>query len=315
MEIRRQVPLLHEDPREEDPHVKRTQNGVAGANIRLRVGRMNSFPIDDADLGYVDRGAGEPVLLVHAGVFSDWFLPVSETRSLDGFRVVRIRRAGYGGPMPSRHLTIADHARHAAALADHLGLERLHWVGHSSSCQIGLQLALDRPSLVASLILLEPAAVGGFLVPASEELARRFVGPAMAAFAAGDTETAFETFMRGVCGDSYRYVLAERLGTAGLERAVRESAFFFRDEVPAVLESRFGEAEASLVQQPILVAEGTESARLGPLSRQITALARKLLPHAEIGAVERTNHMMPLQDPDAVGHLIQTFVTRHGSRM
>lgn len=275
---------------------------------------MNTFPIDTVDIGYSSRGVGEPVFLVHAGVFSDWFLPMSETQSFDGFRVIRIRRAGYGGPMPSRHLTIADHARHVAALADHLGLERIHWVGHSSSCQIGLQLALERPNLIASLVLLEPAAVGGFLVPASEELARQFVGPAMAAFAGGDTETAFDTFMRGVCGDSYRDVLADRLGSAGLDRAVRESAFFFRDEVPAVLESKFGEAEASLVQQPILVAEGAESARLGPLSQQITALARRLLPHGEIATVEGTNHMMPLQDPDAVAHLIQTFVTRHASR-
>jgi pimeloyl-ACP methyl ester carboxylesterase len=276
---------------------------------------MNSFSFDNADIGYSDRGAGEPVFLVHAGVFSDWFLPLSERGSFDGFRVVRIRRAGYGDSIPSGHLTIADHARHIGALADHLGLERIHWVGHSSSCQMGLQLALDRPKLVASLILLEPAAVGGFLVPASEELARRFVGPAMATFAAGDTDTAFDTFMRGVCGDSYRDVLAARLGPARIDRAVRESAFFFRDEVSAVVESQFGEAEASLVQQPILVAEGAESARLGPLSQQITALARKLLPHAEIATVEGTNHMMPLQDPDAIGHLIQTFVTRHAARM
>ena len=145
---------------------------------------MKSFSIDDVDIAYSDRGEGEPVFLVHAGVFSDWFLPVSETPSLDGFRVVRVRRAGYGPMPPSRHLTIADHARHVAALADHLGLERIHWVGHSSSCQIGLQLALDRPNLVGSLILLEPAAVGGFLVPASEDLARRFIGPGMAEAAA-----------------------------------------------------------------------------------------------------------------------------------
>ena len=276
---------------------------------------MTGFPIVDVDLAYSDRGAGEPVFLVHAGAFSDWFLPVSLTRALDGFRVIRVRRAGYAGRMPSRHLTITDHACHVAALADHLGLERIHWVGHSSSCQMGLQLALDPPNLIACLILLEPAAVGGFLVPASEELARRFVGPAMAAFAAGDTGTAFATFMRGVCGESHRDVLADRLGSAGLDRAVDESAFFFRDEVPAVLESQFGETEASRVHHPILVAEGGESARLGPLSQQITALARRLLPHAEIATVDGTNHMMPLQDPDAVGRLIQTFVTRHASRI
>ena len=216
---------------------------------------------------------------------------------------------------PSRQLTIADHARYVAALADHLGLERIHWVGHSSSCQMGLQLALDRPNLIASLILLEPAAVGGFLVPASEELARRFVGPAMAEAAAGDLEAAFDTFMRAVCGESYRDVLVKRLGSSGHDRAVRESAFFFRDEVPAVLNSQFGTAEASRIRQPTLVAEGADSARLGPLSQQITDLARKLLPHAKIAIVAATNHMMPLQDPDAVGSLIRTFVDTHAARI
>ena len=58
---------------------------------------------------------------------------------------------------------------------------------------------------------------------------------------------AFDTFMRGACGDAYRDVLADRLGSDGLDRAVREFAFFFRDEVPAALESQFGEAEASRI--------------------------------------------------------------------
>jgi pimeloyl-ACP methyl ester carboxylesterase len=94
-----------------------------------------------------------------------------------------------------------------------------------------------------------------------------------------------------------------------------ESAFFFSDEVPAALESQFGEAEARRIHQSILVAEGAESARLGPLSQEITARARKLLPRAEIATVEGTNHMMPLQDPDAVGHPMQMFVTRHAARV
>ena len=174
-----------------------------------------------------------------------------------------------------------------------------------------LQLALDRPELVQSLILLEPAAGGGFAVPASEELGRQFVGPAMGAFATGDLGTAFDLFMRGVCGEGYRSVLDRHFGATGLDQAISQSAFFFRDEVPAVLESTFSAADAARIRCPVLLAEGEESAVLGPLARQITEAATRLLPHAEIVRVAGTNHMMPLQDPDAVARVIQSFVSRH----
>ncbi|PZS03136.1 MAG: alpha/beta hydrolase [Pseudonocardiales bacterium] len=272
---------------------------------------MQRVSLGDVEIEYSERGGGEPIVLVHAGVFGDWFLPVSESPALDGFRVIRIRRAGYGSTPPTRHLTIADHARHAGALADRLGVPKIHWVGHSSSCQMGLQLAIDRPDLVHSLVLLEPAAVGGFAVPATEELVRRFAGPAMEAFASGDIENAFDTFMSGVCGGEHRAVTEARLGGAGYERAVRDSAFFFRDELPAVLESRFGAAEGRRVRQPVLVVEGAASARLGPLSRQITELTTTLLPHTEVVTVPGVNHQMPLQDPDAVGRVIATFARQH----
>jgi pimeloyl-ACP methyl ester carboxylesterase len=39
----------------------------------------------------------------------------------------------------------------------HLGIERAHVVGHSSSAIMALQLALDAPDRVLSLALLEPA--------------------------------------------------------------------------------------------------------------------------------------------------------------
>ena len=185
---------------------------------------MIPLPVEAGEISYSDRGAGETVVLVHAGVFSDWFLPLSESRALDSFRVIRIRRAGYAGHEPSRHLTIADHAGHLARLADHLGLAHAHWVGHSSGCQIVLQLALDHPGLVKTLILIEPAAGGGFVVPAVEELGRRFVGPSIGAFTAGDLDTAFDLFMRGVCGEHYRSVLEQRLGVNAVDEAIRQSA-------------------------------------------------------------------------------------------
>jgi pimeloyl-ACP methyl ester carboxylesterase len=130
--------------------------------------RAYRLSVGDAEIEYTDRGEGEPIFLVHAGVFADWFLPLSESRELAGFRVIRVRRAGYGSHSPKGHLTLADHARHIRMLAAHLNIPRLHYVGHSSSCQIGLELTLAAPALVKSLILIEPAAGGGFAVPATD---------------------------------------------------------------------------------------------------------------------------------------------------
>jgi Predicted hydrolases or acyltransferases (alpha/beta hydrolase superfamily) len=99
-----------------------------------------------------------------------------------------------------------------AALADLLALDKVHVVGHSSGALIAFQVAADRPKLVHSLTLIEPAACGPFQVPAFAELGERFIGPAMGAFAAGDLQGAFDGFMRGVCGDQSREILERSLG-------------------------------------------------------------------------------------------------------
>ena len=272
---------------------------------------MRHILLDDMEIEYEERGAGEPLVLIHAGVFGDWFLPVYQSAALDGFRIIRVHRPGYGPQVPERHLTLGEHARAVAGLADHLDLGPFHWVGHSSSCLMGLELAVARPDLVHSLALLEPAAGGGFAVQASADLGQRFIGPAMGAFMAGDLEGAFDTFLRGVCGDDYRAVIEASLGPEGYQRAVRDSAFFFRDEIIAVQESQFAATDAARVGQPILVVEGGESASLGPLSHQITERATALLPHAEVAIIDGVNHAMPLQDPGAVGRAIAAFVRRH----
>ncbi|MBV9282542.1 MAG: alpha/beta hydrolase [Chloroflexi bacterium] len=216
-----------------------------------------------------------------------------------------------GEQPPDRHLTIEEHARHCAALIAHLGLDRVHYVGHSSSCLIGLQLTLDHPELVRSLTLLEPAPGGALHGPADMDFVRRVVVPAMGAFTSGDLTGAFDMFMTGVGGADHRRILEDGLGIEGYRRAVRESAFYFADEVRAVQEWRFGEAEAGRISQPMLVVEGGDSHRLGPLNSEVVGTLAGLLPHAETELVGGVNHMMPLQDPDAVGRVIADFVRRH----
>lgn len=272
---------------------------------------MERVSLGHSEIEFSERGKGEPLLLVHAGVFADWFLPMAASESLDGFRIIRVRRAGYGPNAPKRPLTLQDHASHLAALSDLLGLKRVHLVGHSSGGLIGLQLASDHPELVHSLILLEPAPCGPLQAPAFAEIGERFVGPAMGAFASGNLEGAFDSFMRGVCGDAYRKVIEKSLGTGGYEQAVRQSNVFFRDEVPAAMQWRFGAREAARILQPVLIVEGGEGRKQGPLSQQVTELAQTLLPHAEVSLIAGVNHLLPLQNPDAVGRVVADFARRH----
>jgi pimeloyl-ACP methyl ester carboxylesterase len=184
-------------------------------------------------------------------------------------------------------------------------------VGHSSGALIGVQLAADEPDLVQSLALIEPAPLGPFQVPAFAEVGQRFVGPAMAAFSNGDVSSAIDHFMRGVCGDAYREVINRSLGPQVHQDILRESPFFFKDEIPACMRWEFGVADSARISSPVLVVEGAEGRRLGPLSQQVTESAVKLFPRAEVALINNTNHMLPLQDPEALGRTVADFARRH----
>src|SRR5215469_4458386 len=113
--------------------------------------------LGDAEIEYSVHGQGEPLLLVHGGVFADWFVPLATSQTLFGLTVFLVRRAGYGETPPKQTLSMKDHARHLAVLAEEAGVHSLHLVGHSASGLIALQLASDHPELVHSLTLIEPA--------------------------------------------------------------------------------------------------------------------------------------------------------------
>jgi len=115
--------------------------------------------------------------------------------------------------------------------------------------------------------------------------------------------------MQGVCGDGARQLVEASLGVAGYVQAVAESAYFFRDEIPAVQRWQFDAFDT--ITQPVLVVEGGDGRRVGPASQQLTERVTSLLPQAEVVLIEGTNHMVPLQDPDALGRAIAGFAAGH----
>lgn len=97
---------------------------------------------------------------------------------------------------------------------------------------IGLQLAIDRPDLVDSLMLVEPPLLDALAGPEDLDLLRTGLGPvigaAIQAAASGDLPAAFDAFMNGICGPGYRRVLRDTLGADGLTRAEHGGFFAHR---------------------------------------------------------------------------------------
>jgi pimeloyl-ACP methyl ester carboxylesterase len=256
-------------------------------------------------LEYEERGTGPVMCLAHAGVFSGWFTPMFKQSALDGFRVIRLVRPGYGrSAPPTEPASLSAHASQCAQLLGELGVTRAYLVGHSSSCCIGLQLALDHPDLVAGLILFETAKPSG---PIREANAGTYVGPALAAARDGDVPRAFDIFMRGVGGEHYRSALLDRFGEAGLAEAEHESAYFFADELPAVGAWQFGEAEAARVAAPTLLVHGSESK---PWFAENMAQLAAWLPVATAVTLVGCDHLAPLTHPTELATVAADFVHR-----
>ena len=265
---------------------------------------MNTTKIDGATIGWTDTGAGRATLLVHAGGFGAWFQPLAGR--LPG-RVIRMLRGGYaGGPPPPGPIEIAGHAAHAAALLEALDAAPATVVSHSSGSVIALQLGLDRPDLVSSLVLCEPPLIDPLLDPADLDEVHAVLGPvigaAMAAAGRGDVSTALDTFLGTVCGPEYRSVLVDVLGPAGLARAELDARSFFADEMPAL--SRWTPGELGRITVPVLMVQG--GASLGPTHRTIARLA-EALPDARVATIDGANHLLPLTHATELAELVSSW--------
>jgi pimeloyl-ACP methyl ester carboxylesterase len=188
----------------------------------------------------------------------------------------------------------------------HVGIERAHVVGHSSSANMALQLALDAPGVVHSLALLEPA----LLAVPSAQTARAFVGTAVQRYRAGDRAGAVDTFLQGTCGPDYRAVL-ERALPGAFDQAVRDADTFFGQELPALLQWSFSREDASRITQPALAVLGAKSKVLSPIWGERQDLLLAWLPNVEPFVLPDATHLLHLQNPRDMAAALAAFFSRH----
>jgi pimeloyl-ACP methyl ester carboxylesterase len=256
-------------------------------------------------LHYEEAGEGTPVLFVHefAGDHRSW---EPQVRALARrHRCVTFAARGYPpSDVPtdpaaySQDLAVAD----ALAVLDHLGIERAHVVGHSSSANIALQLALDTPSVVGSLALLETALLA---VPTGP-----YGAQAMERYRAGDTHGAVDTWMRGVCGPDWRAVFDEVLPGAA-EQAFADADTFLGQELPAVRSWSFGQEDAARVTQPALAVLGARTREVTPVFDQRHELLLAWLPEVEPFVLPDATHLLHVQNPRGMAEGLAAFFARH----
>jgi pimeloyl-ACP methyl ester carboxylesterase len=268
---------------------------------------MESVNAGGVELEYEVVGSGEPVLLI-SPVLADGFVPLlSEPALADRYRLIRYHKRGWAGsthtPPP---VSIEDHAADAAALLDHLGIRRAHIAGHSSGAAVAAQLALDRPEMVRTLILLEMSLLsvpsGGAFLEAA--------GPVFDAYGNGDHSGAVAMFMSAVSGldwDACRALLEERVPGA-VAAAVEDADTFFEVELPGLTGWEFGPEQAAAIDKPVLSVLGSETE---PLWVDVADFLRSSLPQVEELTVDGVGHLLHIQRSEAVARGIAEFLERN----
>ena len=111
--------------------------------------------VGDISIYYHSCGQGEPVLMLHGGfMYAETWAGQIPSLAL-GHHVVAPDSRGHGRTtLGTRPLTYRQMADDAAGLVERLGLGRVHLVGWSDGGCTSLAMALQRPDLVRSIVLL-----------------------------------------------------------------------------------------------------------------------------------------------------------------
>lgn len=256
-------------------------------------------PLDSPTLHFKSQGAGPPIVLIH-GLFGS-------LENLGGIaRVLAESATVYSLDLPNHGRSPHRDAMDLPSLANHVaqwmavqGLERAHFVGHSLGGKVAMELALQEPARVASLVVMDiaPSHYGahhnevfaGLQAVASQQIhsrndAERIMSPYV-------PETAVRSFL--------------------LKNIVRDERgrFVWRINLPVIHENYAKLVSANskdvVYDGAVLFLKGGDSDYIGEKNRE-DIVAR--FPQAKIKVVANTAHWLHAEKPALVAKLIQQFL-------
>jgi pimeloyl-ACP methyl ester carboxylesterase len=255
--------------------------------------------VNGVDLHYVQAGAGDDVLLL-CGLGDDvtaWngqLGPFSERH-----RVTVVDNRGVGrSSLPDGEFTVRDMAADAAALCDAIGVGPAHVMGFSMGGAITQELAIARPDLTRSIVI-----VGSWAY--SDRLFRTFIESS--AYFAGIADDD-RTFLMYFLASTYSKAVFEdgrvdAFCDAMLNNPYPQSTEAFQRTARAILDHDTRD-RLGAIAVPALVLHGEEDIICPP--RHSHEIAR-LIPGAKLIAVPEQAHQPFQEDPTAFNTMVAEF--------
>ena len=266
-----------------------------------------AHPVLAHDRSGPEEGASLVLVLVHAGIADRRMWDDVLPRLTTSYDVVRVDLRGFG-ESATPPAGSWSHSSDLAATLDDLGVPRAHLVGCSLGAGVCAELAVVRPDLAESLVLVAPG--GGLITEVTDEL-RAFGRAENAALEAEDLDAATEANLRHwvdgprraegtAAADVRERVRVMQRQAFELTRAWPDSVWDAEEELDPPVADRLHELVA-----PTLVLWGDEDLdTVGLAGRRVVELAAG----ARSVTWPDVAHLPPVERPDDFVRLLSAWV-------
>lgn len=257
------------------------------------------------DVHTVERGNGPAVLMLHGIGGSSASFSAQLDELAEDHHVVAWDAPGYAASAdPDEAPGMAGYAETVADVVDEIG-EAVHLVGASWGGVIALELALRRPEMVRSLMLVSASVGSGRDADAAERVRQR---------AASLEQQGPEAYAR----ERARQLLSPQASPEQVEQVAAQMAAAIRlpgyDYAAQSMAATDHSPRLCEVATPTLVLCGTEDTVTGP--EESKALANGI-PEAVYVSLEGAGHLLAQERPASISTWISCFthITRHTQRL
>ncbi|ODR10129.1 hypothetical protein BHQ21_03250 [Mycobacterium sherrisii] len=270
---------------------------INGNRARIRVAGAETAP---------------PVLMLHGlgRSLEDW---CSQHDLLSAYRTIAVDMPGFGYSTPPKApMSVDVLAQGVIGITDRIiGERQLCVIGNSLGGAVALQLLVNHPDRVASLVLVDAAGFGRKVHP----LIRMLATPVIGSFAAKHPNRFSAALTERLCCADPELVTQQRIDqtlaiarTAAHSDALHQTARFIAS--PIGMRSGWRNellARATSHTCPTLVVWGGRDRILPPTQ---LAAAHRALPDTETHIFEGVGHMPQLECPEAFAAVVSNFLTR-----